>query len=126
MNIISHISVAKFLLNFIVLATCFLQLLFFSIPQFPMSGKENTVDSRINHVVLKHILSSSLCLAAAAGQPCCFTRTRQTKQHLYLWTGCSLAVLSFSHNCHGRLHDIVLLREKREAFVWQMLYGTIN
>lgn len=120
MNIISHISVGKFLLNFIVLATCFLQLLFFSIPQFPMSGKESTVDSRINHVVLKHILSSSLWLAAAAGQPCCFTRTRQTKQHLYLWTGCSLAVLSsmsFSYNCRGCLHDIVLLRKKRKAFV---------
>lgn len=82
MNIVSHISVGKFLLNFIVLATCFLQLLFFSIPQFPMSGKESTVDSRINHVVLKHVLSSSLCLAAAAGQPCCFTRTRKNKTAL--------------------------------------------
>lgn len=67
MDIISHISVGKFLHNFIVLATCSLQLLFFSIPQFPMSGKESTVDSRINHVILAHILSSSLCLAAAAG-----------------------------------------------------------
>lgn len=95
MNIMSHLcgKVSALFLH-IHSRNMFSAASLFSISQFPMSGKESAVDSRINHVVLEHILSSSLCLAAAAGQPCCFTRTGQTKQRLYLWTGCSLVALS--------------------------------